>query len=122
MFQENSSTQLLEYRSIPSLLSSDHKPVCALFSSLVTLFFDVNITELILTNNSFQVKVNVVDKMKNVYEEIVKELDSLESKTVPEITLSSNLFNFGFVRYASPITDVSFSLFSSDIRFPSRNS
>ncbi|XP_014679357.1 PREDICTED: inositol polyphosphate 5-phosphatase OCRL-1-like [Priapulus caudatus] len=72
----------LTYRSHPTLMISDHKPVSALF--------DVG------------VKVVDVVKFKRVYEELMKQLDKLENEYLPQVTLDTMEIDFDRVAFVEP--------------------
>lgn len=71
--------KLVEYRSHPTLLYSDHKPVSCLFES--------------------QVKVVDAVKQRNIYEEVMKKLDKLENEFLPQVTLDKLEVNFDKVHF-----------------------
>lgn len=73
------SVKQLCYRSHPTLLYSDHKPVSSLFES--------------------QVKVVDVIKQRNIYEEVMKKLDKLENEFLPQVTLDKLEVNFNKVHF-----------------------
>lgn len=71
--------QQMCYRSHPTLLYSDHKPVSSIFES--------------------QVKVIDANKQRNIYEEVMKKLDKLENEFLPQVTLDKLEVNFDKVHF-----------------------
>ncbi|KFM68462.1 Type II inositol-1,4,5-trisphosphate 5-phosphatase, partial [Stegodyphus mimosarum] len=69
----------LAYRSHPTLLYSDHKPVSAVFES--------------------NVKVVDISKYRKIYEEVMKKLDKLENEFLPQVTLDKLEVNFEKVHF-----------------------
>uniref|UniRef100_A0A8C4WYY2 phosphoinositide 5-phosphatase n=1 Tax=Eptatretus burgeri TaxID=7764 RepID=A0A8C4WYY2_EPTBU len=70
---------LLAYRSHMDLMTSDHKPVSA---SLLVTVRDVN-----------------PKKYKAVYNDVIRQLDHMENRFLPAITLSCQEFSFPAVRF-----------------------
>ncbi|XP_059061805.1 type II inositol 1,4,5-trisphosphate 5-phosphatase-like [Achroia grisella] len=67
------------YRSHPSLNISDHKPVSAIFNSII--------------------KVIDEEKYRKVYEDVIKQLDKLENELIPQVKVDMNEIDFGTVKY-----------------------
>ncbi|XP_050533288.1 inositol polyphosphate 5-phosphatase OCRL isoform X2 [Daktulosphaira vitifoliae] len=76
------SIKLLNYRSHPNLLISDHKPVSALFES----------------------KVKVVDSVKyrKIHEDIMKKLDKVENEFLPQVMVDNTEIIFDNVHFMEP--------------------
>eukprot|EP01137_Pigoraptor_chileana_P032379 Opistho-2@21651 len=76
-------TQLF-YRSHQQMRGSDHKPVAALFD----------------------IKVQIVlnEKLQEVRQRIVRDLDKMENECMPDATISTNHIDFGEVHYMQPVT------------------
>eukprot|EP00048_Salpingoeca_helianthica_P022785 m.20360 g.20360 ORF g.20360 m.20360 type:complete len:907 (+) comp7810_c0_seq1:39-2759(+) len=73
---------LQHYISVMDCKVSDHKPVRALY--LV------------------QLKVVEAERQREVYNSIVRQLDTIENKSLPDVRVSSNVFTFDNVRYLRP--------------------
>ncbi|KAL1459505.1 hypothetical protein WDU94_011477 [Cyamophila willieti] len=71
--------QLVDYKSIPSLKISDHKPVIALFNS------DIRIIDM--------------NKYRKKLEEVMKRLDKVENEFLPQVMVDMNDFNFDTLRF-----------------------
>lgn len=67
------------YRSHPSLLISDHKPVSAIFESGIK----------VVDNN----------KYRKIYEEVLKKLDKLENEFLPQVTVDKTEIHFEKVSF-----------------------
>lgn len=67
------------YRSHPTLMYSDHKPVSAVFES--------------------QVKVVDAAKQRSIYEDVMKALDKIENEFLPQVTLDKMEVNFDKVQF-----------------------
>lgn len=76
------SIEQIYYRSHPTLLYSDHKPVSALFES--------------------KVKVINSSEYRRIYEEVMKKLDKLENEFLPQVTLDKLEVHFDKVYFIEP--------------------
>lgn len=72
-------TELLSYKSHPSLRSSDHKPVTAVFES--------------------SVKVINMDKYRLTYQDVMKRLDKIENELLPQVTVDKTDIVFDGVTF-----------------------
>ncbi|XP_013775252.1 inositol polyphosphate 5-phosphatase OCRL-1-like isoform X1 [Limulus polyphemus] len=72
------------YRSHPSLMISDHKPVSSVF----------------------EVGIKVVDNIKyrKIYEEVMKKLDKLENEFLPQVTVDKMEVHFERVTFIEPVS------------------
>ncbi|TPX55598.1 hypothetical protein PhCBS80983_g05190 [Powellomyces hirtus] len=72
------------YRSCMDLTLSDHKPIMALFETAV----------------------RTLDKAKlmAVNEDITRELDKFENESLPDLHITTNILEFGDIRYNVPVT------------------
>ncbi|XP_054164292.1 type II inositol 1,4,5-trisphosphate 5-phosphatase-like [Oppia nitens] len=79
LWRSKEPTKQLAYRSHPTLLISDHKPVSGLFD----------------------VSIKVIDnkKYRKIYEEVMKKLDQLENEFLPQVTVDKMEVNFDFVTF-----------------------
>jgi len=66
------------------LLSSDHRPVSALFL--------------------IKVKSIIPERRAQVYQELLKQLDTMENETMPDVQISERMVDFGEVRYRHTVT------------------
>ncbi|KNC49078.1 RhoGAP domain-containing protein [Thecamonas trahens ATCC 50062] len=66
------------------LLTSDHKPVSAVFTG--------------------EAKIVVKERKALIYHSVVRELDQLENESMPDATLSSSTFDFGTVHFKEPLS------------------
>eukprot|EP00727_Mastigamoeba_balamuthi_P004490 m51a1_g14039 hypothetical protein (712) ;mRNA; f:1170592-1174281 len=82
---EPENVQILSY-SRHEILSSDHRPVSALFS--------------------IRIKTIIPDARSRVYQELLKKLDTMENECMPDIQLSENSITYGNVHYMVPQTRV----------------
>ncbi|XP_054718871.1 type II inositol 1,4,5-trisphosphate 5-phosphatase-like [Uloborus diversus] len=76
---KGSNIKQFSYRSHPTLMYSDHKPVSGLFQS--------------------KVKVVDVAKYRKIYEEVMKKLDKLENEFLPQVSLDKLEVNFDKVHF-----------------------
>ncbi|KAJ3017593.1 hypothetical protein HKX48_003458 [Thoreauomyces humboldtii] len=72
------------YRSCMDLTMSDHKPIMALFETCVR-------------------KLDK-ERLFAVHEEITRELDKFENESQPDLVVTSNILDFGEIRYNVPVT------------------
>ncbi|KAI8826160.1 Endonuclease/exonuclease/phosphatase [Fimicolochytrium jonesii] len=72
------------YRSGMDMTLSDHKPIMGLFEAKVR-------------------KIDA-DKLTHVHEEILRELDKFENESLPDLAVSTNILEFGDIRYNVPVT------------------
>ncbi|KAH3759590.1 inositol 5-phosphatase 4 [Pelomyxa schiedti] len=65
------------------LLSSDHRPVSAIFT--------------------IQVQVIIVEARQKVYQELLKQLDIMENECMPDVTIGTNNISFDNVYFLAPV-------------------
>lgn len=83
MWHEKSKVTLQWYGR-HELLSSDHRPITAIFQ--------------------VQARKYIEEKRKEVFSQIIKQLDKQENESIPQIELSPPLLEFGEVSYMTPVT------------------
>lgn len=66
------------------LLTSDHRPVSGVFH--------------------VKVKTVVVEKRAQVYQDLLKQLDTMENETMPDVQISQSVLDFGSVCYQQSVT------------------
>jgi phosphatidylinositol-bisphosphatase len=74
-----SHIQQVSYNSHPSLRSSDHKPVTAVFQSMIKVMND--------------------SKWKSVYQDVMKRLDKIENELLPQVSVNRTDVSFGDVYF-----------------------
>jgi phosphatidylinositol-bisphosphatase len=74
--------ELVKYRSHPTLRSSDHRPVSALFNAGIRVIDPV--------------------RYRKVYEEVMKQLDKLENEFLPQVAVDKTEILFDTVRFLEP--------------------
>ena len=76
--------EVLSYESCPGVRISDHKPVRAYFA--------------------LEARMVDPDRENDVYQATVRQLDALENKTIPDVVVAENLFDYGNARFRQPHT------------------
>lgn len=74
----------LQWYGRHELLSSDHRPITAIFQVQGRKYID--------------------EKRKEVFAQIIKQLDKQENESIPQVELSPSLLDFEEVSYMTPVT------------------
>ena len=84
LYRKGDAVKSMHYDYVPSLTSSDHKPVISVLEAAVTMI-------------DYQ-------RFQNVHQAILRDMDKLENDAMPDCKITTNSLAFGTVQYLRPVS------------------